>query len=155
MRLGIITGLFDRESEYRIRSIVCLFYERLVLYDEWWLHPNVEPSDREPGTCYLDDPKTVNDGSVGMVRFCTLRSWLSQWSIDDAQCDAIISGAEISIPALVIGNTADDACTPSHTTRLYEAIGHDNKQIHMVKEAAHYHTDPNERWCSLWCAIAF
>ena len=109
------------------------------------LDPDVEPSDREPGTCYLGDPKTVNDGPVGLARFCTLRSWISQWSIDDAQCDAISSGAKISIPALVIGNTADDACTPSHTTRLYDAIGHDNKQIHMVKGATHYYTGPNGR----------
>mgnify|MGYP000214942765 FL=1 len=26
-RIGIITGLFDRKSEYRIRSVACLFYE--------------------------------------------------------------------------------------------------------------------------------
>jgi pimeloyl-ACP methyl ester carboxylesterase len=116
-----------------------------TMADPRWLDPNIEPSDREPGTCYLGDPKTVNDGPIGLARFCTLRSWLSQWSIDDAQCDAISSGDKISIPALVIGNTADDACTPSHTTRLYEAIGHKNKQIHMVKQATHYYTGPNGR----------
>lgn len=116
-----------------------------TMADPRWLDPNVEPSDREPGTCYLGDPKTVNDGPIGLARFCTLRSWLSQWSIDDAQCDAISSGAKISIPALVIGNTADDACTPSHTTRLYDAIGHDNKKIHMVKGATHYYTGPDGR----------
>ena len=70
------------------------------MVDPRWLDPNIEPSDREPGACYLGDQKTVNDGPIGLAKFCTLRSWLSQWSIDDAQCDAINSGAKISIPAL-------------------------------------------------------
>lgn len=116
-----------------------------TMADPRWLDPSIEPSDREPGTCYLGDPKTVNDGPVGLARFCTLRSWLSQWSFDDARCDAIDSGAKISIPALVIGNTADDACTPSHTSRLFEAIGHDNKRLHMVQGATHYYTGPDGR----------
>ena|GEM_PF-860075 len=34
MRIGIITGLFDRKSEYRTSTIACLFDERLGLYDE-------------------------------------------------------------------------------------------------------------------------
>ena len=28
-RIGMITGLFGRKSEYRIRSVACLFYERV------------------------------------------------------------------------------------------------------------------------------
>lgn len=80
-----------------------------------------------------------------MARFCTLRSWLSQWSFDDARCDAITSGRRISVPVLVVGNTADDACTPSHTTRLYEAVAHDRKRLHMVKGATHYYTGPDGR----------
>ena len=116
-----------------------------TMADPRWLDPNIEPSDRKPGVCYLGDPKTVNDGPVGLARFCTLRSWLSQWSFDDARCDAIDSGGSISIPALVIGNSADDACTPSHTHRLFEAIGHDNKQLHIVQGATHYYTGPDGR----------
>lgn len=116
-----------------------------TMADPRMLDANIEPSDRKIGTCYLGDPKIVNDGPVGLARFSTLRSWLSQWSFDDARCDAINSGARISIPALVVGNTADDACTPSHTTGLFEAIGHDNKQFHMVKGATHYYTGPDGR----------
>lgn len=116
-----------------------------TMADPRWLDPNVEPSDREPGTCYLGDPELVNDGPVGLARFCTLRSWLSQWSYDDARCDAIASGSRISVPVLVVGNTADDACTPSHTTRLYECVAHDKKRLHMVESATHYYTGPNGR----------
>ena len=114
-----------------------------TMADPRWLDPNIEPSDRVPGTCYLGDPQVVNDGPVGLARFCTLRSWLSQWSYDDARCDAIASGNKISVPVLVVGNSADDACTPSHTTRLYEAVSHDRKRLHVVQGATHYYTGPN------------
>lgn len=116
-----------------------------TMADPRWLDPTIEPSDRVPGVCYLGDPKIVNDGPVGLARFSTLRSWLSQWSYDDARCDAIASGAAISVPALVIGNTADDACTPSHTSRLFEAVGHDRKQLRVVQGATHYYTGPDGR----------
>ena len=108
--------------------------------DPRWLDPSIEPSDRRPGVCYLGDPKVVNDGPVGLGRFCTLRSWLSQWSYDDARCDALTAGRRISVPVLVVGNSADDACTPSHTTRLFEAVSHERKRLHIVQGATHYYT---------------
>lgn len=116
-----------------------------TMADPRWLDPNVEPSDRAPGVCYLGDPKVVNDGPVGLARFCSLRSWLSQWSYDDARCDAIAAGAKITVPALVVGNTADDACTPSHTQRLFDAVTHDRKHLHIVQGATHYYTGPDGR----------
>jgi len=114
-----------------------------TMADPRWLDPMVEPSDRAPGTCYLGDPVVVNDGPVGLARFCTLRSWLSQWSIDDARCDAVASGPGVSVPLLVVGNTADDACTPSHTQRLFDAVPHDRKQMYEVQGATHYYTGPD------------
>lgn len=111
-----------------------------TMADPRWLDPNVEPSDRKPGVCYLGDPRIVNDGPVGLARFCTLRSWLSQWSYDDARCDAIAAGSGISVPVLVVGNSADDACTPSHTQRLYDAVSHHRKKLHVVQGATHYYT---------------
>lgn len=116
-----------------------------TMADPRWLDPTIEPSERVPGICYLGDPKVVNDGPVGLARFCSLRSWLSQWSYDDARCDAVTSGAEITVPVLVVGNTADDACTPSHTERLFGAVGHDRKRLHMVQGATHYYTGPGGR----------
>ncbi|MEM6710184.1 MAG: alpha/beta hydrolase, partial [Pseudomonadota bacterium] len=116
-----------------------------TMADPRWLDPAIEPSDRTPGVCYLGDPRVVNDGPVGLARFCTLRSWLSQWSYDDARCDALSSGAKISVPVLVVGNSADDACTPSHTERLFNAVHHDQKRLHVVQGATHYYTGANGR----------
>ncbi|MDT5278706.1 MAG: hypothetical protein QOG95_5638 [Mycobacterium sp.] len=82
---------------------------------------------------------------VGLARFSTLRSWLSQWSSDDAHGDAATCGPDNAVPALVIGNLADDACIPSHTRRLFDAIGHPEKEMHEIHGATHYYAGPDQR----------
>jgi alpha-beta hydrolase superfamily lysophospholipase len=116
-----------------------------TMADPRWLDPAVDPNDREPGTCYLGDPRVVNMGPVGLARFSTLRSWLSQWSYDDARADACTCGRDVSVPTLVVGNSADNACTPSHTQRLYDAIGHPDKECFVVPGATHYYNGPEQR----------
>ncbi|MFB7336197.1 hypothetical protein ACFC00_31970 [Streptomyces adustus] len=116
-----------------------------TMADPRWLDPTVDPNDRTPGRCYLGDPKVVNNGPVGLARFNTLRGWLSQWSYDDANGDGVKCAADLRIPALVIGNTADDACTPSHTRRLYDAVGHPDKTLYEVAGATHYYAGPDQR----------
>lgn len=110
-----------------------------TMADPRWLDPAVDPNDRKPGWCYLGDPKIVNNGPVGLARFSTLRSWLSQWSYDDANADGPSSLAHVTKPVLVIGNTADDACTPSHTQAIYDGVGHTNKALHHIEGATHYY----------------
>jgi pimeloyl-ACP methyl ester carboxylesterase len=116
-----------------------------TMADPRWLDPTVDPNERTPGTCYLGDPQVVNNSPVGLARFCTLRSWLSQWSYDDANRDAVQCGPDIAVPALVIGNLADDACTPSHTRRLFDSVGHPDKEMHEIPDANHYYSGPDQR----------
>lgn len=110
-----------------------------TMADPRWLDPAVDPNDRKPRWCYLGDPKIVNNGPVGLARFSTLRSWLSQWSYDDANADGPSSLAHVTKPVIVIGNSADDACTPSHTQAIYDGVGHDNKELHLIEGATHYY----------------
>jgi pimeloyl-ACP methyl ester carboxylesterase len=116
-----------------------------TMADPRWLDPTVNPNERTPGTCYLGDPQVVNMSPVGLARFSTLRGWLSQWSYDEARGDGVECGRDLKIPALVIGNLADDACTPSHTRRLFEAIGHFDKEMHEIPSATHYYAGPDQR----------
>ncbi len=116
-----------------------------TMADPRWLDPTVDPNDRTPGTCYLGDPRVVNNSPIGLARFCSLRSWLSQWSYDDARADGIACGRDVTVPTLVIGNLADDACTPSHTRRLFEAIGHPDKEMHEIPGANHYYSGPDQK----------
>src|SRR3546814_17526416 len=71
--------------------------------------------------------------------FRSLRSWLSQWSYDDSHADGVRALARIKAPVLVIGNSADDICTPSHTQRLFDAVAHDDKQLAQIQGATHYY----------------
>jgi pimeloyl-ACP methyl ester carboxylesterase len=111
-----------------------------TMADPRWLDPAVDPNDREPGTCYLGDPRIVNMGPVGLARFCTLRSWLSQWSFEESRANGLKNAQNVSCPVLVIGNSADNACTPSHTHRLFNAVGHDDKELREIKGATHYYS---------------
>ncbi|MCW2685396.1 MAG: alpha/beta hydrolase [Mycobacterium sp.] len=112
--------------------------------DPRWLDPTIDPNERTPGTCYLGDPQVVNMSPVGLARFSTLRSWLSQWSYDEAHGDGLECGPDIAVPALVIGNLAD-ACTPSHTRRLFDAIGHPEKEMFEIPGANHNYAGLEQR----------
>ena len=136
--------LADLEAQGRADEEFC-FVVHGTMADPRWLDPAVDPNDREPGTCYLGDPRIVNSSPIGLARFCSLRSWLSQWSYDDARGDGVACGADVTVPTLVIGNLADDACTPSHTRRLFEAIGHPDKEMREIAGANHYYSGPDQR----------
>ena len=112
-----------------------------TMADVRWTDPAQDPSDRQPYQCYLGEPTIANDGPVGLARFTTLRSWLSQWSFDDTNATGLGNAARISCPVLVINNTADLACTPSHAQRLFGAVGHDDKEYHDIKGADHYYIE--------------
>ena len=129
-----------------------------TMADPRWLDPNVDPNQRRPRWCYLGDPEVVNDGPVGLARFSTLRAWLSQWSVDASRADGVACAARINCPVLVIGNLADDACTPSHTHRLFEAVGHDRKKLVEIDGANHYYFGQDDKLaeavaaCTEWLA---
>jgi pimeloyl-ACP methyl ester carboxylesterase len=112
-----------------------------TMSDVRWTDPTQDPSDRRPHTCYLGDPKIVNDGPVGLGRFTTLRSWLSQWSYDESRANGVVNAGRISCPVLVINNTADLACTPSHAQRLFDAVASADKTLVHIEGADHYYAE--------------
>ncbi|KQY95482.1 alpha/beta hydrolase [Caulobacter sp. Root1455] len=122
----------DMERPFVVYGTMC---------DVRWTDPTQDPSDRRPRTCYLGDPRIANDGPVGLARFTTLRSWLSQWSHDESRANGVLNAANISCPALVISNTADLACTPSHARRLFDALGCADKRYVEIKDADHYYIE--------------
>lgn len=112
-----------------------------TMSDVRWTDPTQDPSDRRPYACYLGDPKIVNDGPVGLGRFTTLRSWLSQWSYDESRANGVVNAGRISCPVLVVNNTADLACTPSHAQRLFDAVGSADKSLVHIEGADHYYAE--------------
>ncbi len=132
-----------------------------TMADVRWTDPTQEPSDRRPYECYLGDPRIANDGPVGLARFTTLRSWLSQWGYDTTNATGLGNAARITCPVLVVSNTADLACTPSHAQRLYDAVGHSDKEYVEVKGADHYYIERTDLLsaavglCNDWIARKF
>ncbi len=129
-----LAELKAREGEHAERA----FIVHGTMADPRWLDPAVDPNDRAPGRCYLGDPRLINDSPGGLGRFTTLRSWLSQWSLK-SHADGVACGPRIGVPVLVIGNSADDACTPSHTQRLYDCVAQVPRRLHVVAGATHYY----------------
>jgi pimeloyl-ACP methyl ester carboxylesterase len=108
------------------------------------IDPAFEPTDRRPKWCLSGDPETVNTGPVGFARFCTLRSWLSQWSIDDSRADAGVAARSISVPFLAIENTADDGAPQAHMQEVFAACASADKRYVSVKGANHYYASQPE-----------
>ncbi len=123
-------GLDNRERCFTVQG---------TMADPRFLDPTLDPNGRKPNWCMLGDPAVVNDGPVGLARFTTLRSWLSQWAYDESNADGIKCAARIACPMLVIENGADDACTPSHAARLMAAAANCPQEHHVIDGANHYY----------------
>ena len=113
--------------------------------DPRWLDPAIDPNDRRAGWTYLGDPRIVNDSPVALGRYTCLRSWLSQWSFDDAQVDSVEAGARITVPSLIVTASADDACPPSHADAMFASLASIDKQQVTIEGANHYFSGPNAR----------
>lgn len=121
-----------------------LEYERCfvvhrTMADLRWLDPAVDPNDRAPRTCYMGDPEAANVGPIGLARYSSLRSWLSQWSYDDSRADAVVGAGRISVPLLVVENSADDAAPASHPKLVYDAAPQTDREMHVIEGATHYY----------------
>jgi alpha-beta hydrolase superfamily lysophospholipase len=120
------------------------FVVHRTMADPRWLDPSLEPNDRRPHWCYLGHPETVNVGPAGLARFSTLRSWLSQWSYDESRADGPANAARISVPFLLIENSADDAVPASHGAANFSAVASGDKEMLTIKGATHYYLNQPE-----------
>lgn len=116
-----------------------------TMADPRWLDPAVDPNDRRPKWSYLGDPRLANNAASGLARFTTTRGWLSQWSLDYAQVDAVDAAQRINVPVLVIVNSADDACPNSHPYSFFDALPHDDKELQVIVGANHYFGGDDQR----------
>jgi pimeloyl-ACP methyl ester carboxylesterase len=116
------------------------FLVHRTMCDVRWLDPTVDPNDRRPDWCYLGDPRTANVGPVGLARFTTLRSWLSQWSLDESRASGARNAARITgTPVLQIENSADDAVPASHHTVVRAALATRDASYARIDGATHYY----------------
>ena len=69
-----------------------------VWADPRMVDPTLEPTNRPPNTCYAGDPHWANYSVWGIGTTCTLRSWLSMWSLETSQCQAAPHLAKVTVP---------------------------------------------------------
>ncbi len=121
------------------------FIVRRTMADPHFLDAAIDPNERPPGRCWLGVPRLVNDAPSGIARVATPEAWLSQWSIDDSNVDAVRSVAAIDTPLLVIENGADDAVPPQHVRETFEAAASRDKSYLRIPGASHsYQGQPGE-----------
>lgn len=117
------------------------FVTHRTMADPRFLDPTIDPNDRKPGWCYMGNPETVNTGPVGLGRFSTLRSWLSQWSPQDSRADGLICAGKITVPFLAVENSADDAAPQPHAKLVFDAAASQDKTFRVIKGATHYYAN--------------
>lgn len=116
------------------------FVTHRTMCDVRWLDPQIDPNGRKPGWCYMGIPETVNVGPVGLARFSTLRSWLSQWSYDLSNAKGPKNAARITrTPVLQIVNSADDAVPATHNPTIRDALATADKTYYEIDGATHYY----------------
>jgi pimeloyl-ACP methyl ester carboxylesterase len=99
---------------------------------------SIEPSEREVGSLW-GDARWVNTATAaGQARYTSLRSWLSQWSLEHTNADGPSNVARVSAPVSVIAFAADQAVYASHSNAYYDAAKHPAKRLTVIKGATHY-----------------
>ncbi|MCV0394930.1 MAG: alpha/beta hydrolase [Rhizobiaceae bacterium] len=121
------------------------FVTHRTFADPRFLDPALDPNDRKPRWSYLGNPETVNTGPVALGRFSTLRSWLSQWSIEDSRANGVACANHIGVPFLAIENSADDAAPQPHTGMIFRAAASKDKTFRVIEGATHYYAGQPEQ----------
>jgi len=104
------------------------------------LDPSIDPNGRKLSARALEESRTANTIPAGLARFCSLRSWLSQWSYDRSQAKGPQSAARIrGSPVLLIENEADANVPASHGPTIFNALATSDKERLSIPGATHYY----------------
>lgn len=122
------------------------FVVHRTMCDVRWIDLSIDPNGRAPDRCYLGDPRTANVGPVGLARYSSLRSWLSQWSYDASQAKGPPNAARVRrTPVLQIENMADDAVPATHNPAIAAALATPEREYIRIEGATHYYLGQPEQ----------
>ena len=140
-RTALVKQLLEELRTGKTREAERGLLTHRTLAEPRFLDGAIDPNDRRIGWCFLGEPEASNSSPAGIARYSTLRSWLSQWSIDDTQARALKSAPSITVPTLVVENSADDAVPQPHSRLFFEASGSSRKQFVKIDGADHYYAN--------------
>lgn len=116
------------------------FVVHRTMCDVRWIDPTIDPNGRPVGHCYLGDPRAVNVGPMGIARYTSLRSWLSQWSFDRSFGKGPENAARIHwAPIMQIVNQADDTVPATHNPIIAAALTTPDRDYVEIDGASHYY----------------
>jgi hypothetical protein len=84
---------------------------------------SIDPSRRDYGSLWGVRPDWINYGAVGFARVVSPEAWLSTWSGLSSRAEIAHTGERMTLPALVVGYTGDNAIYPSDTELIAMALG--------------------------------
>ena len=122
--------------------------------DPRFLDLALDPSDREPGMYYGPDVRAANYAAQGLARTCSLRSWISQWSLDDTRASAADSLRGLQAPVLFVQGTADQGIFNSDVRELSAAAGAPDEDVVWIRGGTHYFIGQPEQLDAAMDAIA-
>ncbi|HEY1630952.1 MAG TPA: hypothetical protein VGF56_06530 [Rhizomicrobium sp.] len=115
-----------------------------ALFRTWadlrFMDPAIDPSNRPCPGCYAGSPPVANRLPFGIGRACTLRAWLSMWSLETSKCSGRAQLAKLGVPSLVVQSMADMGVFPSDAHAIFEALAVSDKVLEFVP-GAHYFED--------------
>lgn len=112
------------------------FVIRRTNADPRTLDLSIDPNDRPVGAIW-GDAKRINFAENGLARFCTARSFLSQWSVRTCRANGPRCLAETTVPVLNVAYTADQAVFPSNAQAWSAAVG-DRAEAVSLRHVGHY-----------------
>ena len=110
-----------------------------------FMDPAIDPSQRPCPGCYAGDPRAANRGPFGIGRACSLRAWLSMWSLETSQCQGRPQLAKLQTPSLVIQSTADMGVFPSDARAIFDSMAAADKTLEFVPGAHYFEDDERHR----------
>jgi pimeloyl-ACP methyl ester carboxylesterase len=118
------------------------FVVHRTMCDVRWIDPAVDPNQRRPNWCYQGNPATVNTSPVGLARYSSLRSWISQWSFDASLSKSATNAPKVArTPVLQVENMADDAVPATHNPQVHAFLATPDKTHVRIDGATHYYLD--------------
>jgi pimeloyl-ACP methyl ester carboxylesterase len=115
-----------------------------ALFRTWadlrFMDPAIDPSERPCPGCYAGPPAIANRSPFGIGRTCSLRAWLSMWSLETSKCSGAAQLAKLKLPALVVQSMADMGVFPSDARAIFTALASPDKTLEFLP-GAHYFED--------------
>ena len=110
--------------EARRRSIATDF---LFVYrtdaDPRFVDLSLDPSRRDYGSLWGVRPDWINYGAVGFGRVASPEAWLSTWSGLSSRAEIAHTGAQMTLPALLVSYDGDNCIFPSDNELVAGSLG--------------------------------